>query len=202
MCGRFLPPMRPRTLLLILLSSFFTAYIWFAGSAPGDQELVGVGPEALVPLYELFNFFGSTLPAALTWALLTYLVYRLWGRREGLYTLFTISYFPLSQIFKHLVGRVRPNGLLLSYPSGHVMFYCTVIGGFILLWGRGGGMRRLLSIIIFALIYLFSALSRVYVRAHWPSDTVGSLLFSLTLLSLLGDYLIGLGPGNGTEVEE
>lgn len=81
------------------------------------------------------------------------------------------------------------------------MFYCTVLGGFLLLWGRERGASRT-AILLFTVLYLLSSLSRMYAGAHWPTDTVGSLLISLSLLLLLRDLLFTSGPGNGTDVEE
>lgn len=195
----------PSAVILILLSSLFTIYTWVTGGIEGEVAVlraVRESPQPLPAIYRALNFLGSPLPSVVIWAALTLLAWWMWGRRAALYQMGTLIYYPLSQILKRLVGRYRPGGLPLSYPSGHVMFYCTVLGGFLLLWGRGRGSGRTALTLLFILLYLFSSLSRMYVGAHWPTDTVGALLLSLALILTLRDLILVSGPGNETDVEE
>jgi undecaprenyl-diphosphatase len=68
-----------------------------------------------------------------------------------------------------------------SFPSGHVTFYVCFFGflffaAFALL-PKGSTARRV-ACTLAALPVLLVGLSRVYLGAHWPSDTLGAYLFS------------------------
>ena len=68
-----------------------------------------------------------------------------------------------------------------SFPSGHVTFYVCFFGflffvAFALL-PKGSTARRL-ACGLAALPVVLVGVSRVYLGAHWPSDTLGAYLFS------------------------
>ena len=92
--------------------------------------------------------------------------------------------------FKMLIGRPRPTAELvgfayrsdeLSFPSGHVTFYVCYFGFLFFaayaLLPRNTGRRRA-ALVLAALPVLLIGLSRVYLRAHWPSDVLGAYLLS------------------------
>ena len=89
-------------------------------------------------------------------------------------------------MLKILVGRQRPTADLvgfayrddeLSFPSGHVMFYVCFFGFLFFVayavLARGTNTRRV-ALALSALPVLLIGVSRVYLRAHWPSDTLGA----------------------------
>jgi membrane-associated phospholipid phosphatase len=92
--------------------------------------------------------------------------------------------------FKLLVGRPRPAAELVgfaygddgkSFPSGHVTFYVCYFGflffvAFALL--RRDSWQRRAALVLAALPVLLVGLSRVTLRAHWPSDVAGAYLLS------------------------
>jgi len=96
----------------------------------------------------------------------------------------------LNRLVKYLVARPRPTMEHVrvsgewaneSFPSGHVTFYVCFFGflffvAFALL-PRGSWLRRV-ACGLAALPVLLVGLSRVYLGAHWPSDTLGAYLFS------------------------
>jgi membrane-associated phospholipid phosphatase len=96
----------------------------------------------------------------------------------------------VNKLFKILVNRPRPAADLVgfayegpgeSFPSGHVTFYVGYFGflffvAFALL-PRGSWQRRA-ALVAFALPVLLVGLSRVTLRAHWPSDVAGAYLLS------------------------
>jgi undecaprenyl-diphosphatase len=102
----------------------------------------------------------------------------------------------LNRVVKYLVARPRPTMEHVrvsgewaneSFPSGHVTFYVCFFGflffvAFALL-PRGSWLRRV-ACGLAALPVLLVGLSRVYLGAHWPSDTLGAYLFSGLWLAL------------------
>jgi undecaprenyl-diphosphatase len=96
----------------------------------------------------------------------------------------------LNRLVKYVIARPRPTLEHVrvsgewaheSFPSGHVTFYVCFFGflffvAFALL-PRGSNIRRV-ACALAALPVLLVGLSRVYLGAHWPSDTLGAYLFS------------------------
>jgi len=94
----------------------------------------------------------------------------------------------LSNAFKLLVARPRPAAELVgfayqsretSFPSGHVIFYVCYFGflffvAYALLPRRS--LRRRAALALAPLPVLVIGFSRVYLRAHWPSDVLGAYL--------------------------
>lgn len=125
-------------------------------------------------------------PHALTAAVA--LVFFLWRRRSECFGLILSAGGGslINRVLKILVGRQRPTADLvgfayrddeLSFPSGHVMFYVCFFGFLFFvsyaLLPRGSKTRRA-ALALSALPVLLIGLSRVYLRAHWPSDTLGA----------------------------
>jgi len=96
----------------------------------------------------------------------------------------------LSNLFKLLVARPRPAAELVgfayqssekSFPSGHVIFYVCYFGFLFFvaytLLPRGSLARRV-SLALAALPVAVIGVSRIYLRAHWPSDVLGAYLLA------------------------
>jgi len=116
----------------------------------------------------------------------------LWRRcRASAVTLGTLIAAALTVdiVIKVIVDRPRPpnpavNTEFGSFPSGHVI-HAVVIFGLVpfLLWiltNRSELLR--LGFVVFAVVVLSVALSRVRLGAHWPSDVIVSFFIGASLL--------------------
>lgn len=118
-------------------------------------------------------------------------------RLEGLVCMIGVSLGDaINGLMKLIIGRPRPDPLLVevmrqydfkSFPSGHVVFFVEYFGflfflSYVLL--KRGPLRN--SVLIFlSLPILLIGVSRVYMGAHWPSDTVGAYLVGGVWLMLM-----------------
>ena len=99
-------------------------------------------------------------------------------------------------ILKLVIDRPRPTEELVhvmdpsaigSFPSGHT-YHAMLLLGLLLLFSATGIRNRWLRdgvMAIFSSLILFTALSRLYLGAHWPSDILGSVLFAIPTLFVL-----------------
>lgn len=80
---------------------------------------------------------------------------------------------------KHLTAVTRPNGKLLSFPSGHTAAAFLGAGFIVKRYFKQDTLSlRLLSITSVATA-IFVGYSRFYCRAHWVSDIVGGASLGL-----------------------
>lgn len=122
----------------------------------------------------------------------TSLLFFAWRRRsEGVgLALCTWGGSLVNRMFKVLVERPRPSAELvgfaygsdeMSFPSGHVTFYVCFFGFLFFaayaLLPRATRVRRV-ALALLPLPVIFVGLSRVTLRAHWPSDVLGAYLLS------------------------
>lgn len=102
----------------------------------------------------------------------------------------------LNSLLKTFIARPRPAGELVtvfrelssqSFPSGHVTFYVCYFGFLFFaayaILPRGSTARRM-ALVLLALPVILVGPSRVYLGAHWPSDTLGAYLFAGIWLAL------------------
>lgn len=177
------PVARWRTLCLVLLGVFFgmSVVVYTVGLLPGD-----------VPLHrEILKGRGSLLHAIARWveyggevhflapAILLLLAWsRAARRRWWLWCALMPIGGAIEQLFKFLVGRPRPRGVNLGFPSGHVTAVATfaVILFYVLARERvSPAMRTTFLVLAIALVGAVG-FARVIQNAHWPTDVLGGVL--------------------------
>jgi undecaprenyl-diphosphatase len=150
-------------------------------------ELAGrVRNEPATAVATALSWLGS---AEVNWPLrgaaLLLLAWRRHWLRAAAFTLAVVT----SELFigpvKALVDRPRPPGALLettaaSFPSGHAIATAVTAVGLVLVLAQPGRSRWRWEVraVVFTAVM---ALSRVYLRAHWLSDTVAGALLGAGL---------------------
>lgn len=181
-------------IILALFAHFTTYFKWDLRLSQFSQSLDAPGVLAFM---RAVSFVGNDWhPYAL--ASLTIIVlfaFRFRSEAAGL-ALSTGGSTLLNRLVKIVIARPRPStGLVTvfsdletrSFPSGHVTFYVCYFG-FLFFVAYAvlprGSLARRMSLVLLALPVVFVGLSRVYLGAHWPSDTLGAYLFSGLWLGL------------------
>jgi undecaprenyl-diphosphatase len=149
-------------------------------------------PPGLFELMRFMSIFGNSwIPYGLT-ALVAgiFLLFRRRSEAAGL-MMSVLGSAIINSTLKIVISRPRPalstlvpvyrNTATQSFPSGHVTFYVCFFGFLFFvayaLLPRGSNLRRL-ALAVTGLPVLLVGLSRIYLGAHWPSDTLGAYLWS------------------------
>jgi undecaprenyl-diphosphatase len=180
--------------VLAVLAHAYSYFAWDLRAARFVQSFEAGWWASLMTWASVFG--NRWTPHALTAA--TALVFFLRRRRSECFGLiFSAGGGALvNRILKVAIARPRPTADLvgfayrsdeLSFPSGHVMFYVCYFGFLFFvayaLLRRGSNARRA-ALALSALPVLLVGLSRVYLRAHWPSDALGAYVLGGLWLSL------------------
>ncbi|MFC4210727.1 phosphatase PAP2 family protein [Pedobacter lithocola] len=187
-------------ILFILLASFITLSIFIAKhpilALDVDVSLFvqKFHSEWLDKLMLGVSFFGE-----LTWSLISVVMvatifYLNKFKREAYFiTLILLSGLIILGI-KNLINRPRPTAFYVrlvevnrfqSYPSGHVLSYVLFFGFLIILMRNlktvSPVWRRVITCTSFFLLIMIAP-SRIYLGAHWFTDTVGGFLLGIICL--------------------
>jgi membrane-associated phospholipid phosphatase len=172
-----------RIVCLLALGAFLgLAVAAFAtGLLPGDiavrQELLEPDASLAHRLARVFNE-GGTWHVLLPAALLLYLLSRAARRHWWLWASIMVGSSLLEHGFKFLVGRPRPSGLSLGFPSGHSTAAASFAVLLIYLASREP-LPRARRLAVQALAIAAMALvgwARIVLHAHWPTDVLGGFL--------------------------
>ena len=120
----------------------------------------------------------------------------------ALWSLGTLAVTDAVGIFlKHSVKRKRPLSMRTyrdgySFPSGHTLGFFLVVAILFLIvipLIQKASVRTILQILlIFAVFFL--AVSRVYLYAHWPFDTIGAMLLAYAWLQVAEWLYVAWAP--------
>lgn len=107
----------------------------------------------------------------------------------------------LDFIFKHLVARARPIGHLAtdtgySYPSGHTMGTFILVATIIIIIVPEIDNYRLAQTVKWvSIIWLILVMvARVYLQAHYPTDTIGAVLLGWLWVEIMEWVYIWCAP--------
>ena len=107
----------------------------------------------------------------------------------------------LGTIVKHVIKRDRPaqhpvSDTGYSFPSGHVLGFfliAAIISLVVVPLIRSGATRVIIQLVlIFAVVLV--AISRVYLQAHYPSDTFGAMLLAYAWLQFSEGVYVWYAP--------
>lgn len=171
---------------LAVLARFYAYFAWDLGVARAVQSLDAPGMLGFMRFVSLFG--NSWTPYAITAAtVILFFIFRRRSEAAGL-LLSAGGSAIINSLIKIIIARPRPVPELVtvvrelntrSFPSGHVTFYVCYFGFLFLvaftLLPRGSWLRRI-ALALAALPVLLVGFSRVYLGAHWPSDTIGAYL--------------------------
>lgn len=165
--------------LSVLLALGVTVYA--TGVLPGDvfisQQLIVKDTGVVTELMRWVNYGGRAqvlVPAAVLLFWLSPVARRDWW----LWCVALIVAPLLQNVLKFVVGRPRPNGSSLGFPSGDATAATAFAMVVIYVVSRedlGRGPRWALSALAVCLM-LAVGLARIMRHAHWPSDVLGGLL--------------------------
>ncbi len=200
-----LAPVQRLTLILMLLVAVSVGMSLTAARLdrfPGDLPLAEWVQSISLPVFDEamrgVSAVGWWVPGSIITACLGLVLFVV-GRRSdaGLFVALVAISVGVNWAVKRVVASPRPDPSLLEvheelttygFPSGHVMFAVVCFGGMaIVLSGLGGRCAIPARIAQVALVLLVAAMamSRVYLGAHWPSDTAGALVMGAVWLTIL-----------------
>lgn len=153
-------------------------------------------------LMTLLSFLASP-KMDLLWVLIIAVV--LWFRHYQIPALWALGTIIggdiLGEIFKHIVKRARPaqhlaadNGY--SFPSGHTLGIFLVAAILLLIvipLIRKHSTRTICQLLIVFVVF-FLAVSRVYLYAHWPFDTISAMLLAYAWLQVAEWLYVAWAP--------
>ena len=175
--------------MLILTSACFVAMtlaVLLAGAHPADgaarDTLLALNTPAVVAVMRVITQLGHAwfLVPAMAVLLAVFAEARpRWWIWVGVMVLAPIAEAAL----KALIGRPRPFDPSFGFPSGHATAAATFFGAVIYLAGALRPPTRTWVRLLAGLAIVLVGLSRVMLRAHWPSDVIGGVALGLALAS-------------------
>ncbi len=157
------------------------AVVFTVGLLPGDtalyEEILSRRSPAVREFFSWANIFGNwkgLVPATVLLFLLSPHARRRWW----LIALILIGAPVLEHAAKLLVGRTRPQGRAMGFPSGHSTSAAAfaVLAIYFAVKERWGRVQRLTLAAAVLVLMVLVGIARMVLHAHWPSDVLGGFL--------------------------
>jgi undecaprenyl-diphosphatase len=183
--------------LYAVLAMFAHLYAYFEWDVRINHAIRSVTLPGFAPLMVGLSWLGSGLMPTVLVVGCGMALYAARFRLEGILCMIGVTLGAvMNSLMKLAIARPRPDPTLIevmrsynhnSFPSGHVEFFVTFFGflfflSYVLL--KHSPLRRA-ALIVLALLIVLIGVSRVYMGAHWPSDTVGAYLSGGVWLMLM-----------------
>jgi membrane-associated phospholipid phosphatase len=155
--------------------------VFAVGLLPGDstlyEEVMAHRTPAIREFFSWANMFGSwtgLLPASLVLLAISPEARKRWW----LIVLVLLGAPVIEQVAKHLVGRTRPRGSAMGFPSGHMTGAAAfaVIAIYFAIKEPWSRIQRLGLTAVVTVMVVLVGVARLVLHAHWPSDVLGGLL--------------------------
>ena len=179
----------PSYLLLLLGFTLLAGYAAFVPTQPFDRvvfdAVYGLRSAALDPVIQGVAFLGETWPAVILPGLAAAWLWTKGFRQVALWLVISLVAESLASVsIKALIDRTRPNGDDFSFVSGHTAYFTVFSGYLFFVLKRVVGDRRWLigSRIALAALVTLTAISRMYLGFHWPTDVLGGFMLGLLVL--------------------
>jgi len=155
--------------------------VFAVGLLPGDstlyEEVMARRTPAIREFFSWANMFGSwtgLLPASLLLLAISPEARKRWW----LIALVLLGAPVIEHAAKFLVGRTRPRGSAMGFPSGHMTGAASfaVIAVYFAIKERWSRAQRLGLTAVVAVMMVLVGVARLVLHAHWPSDVLGGFL--------------------------
>jgi membrane-associated phospholipid phosphatase len=188
---------KPPILAAILFVALTTLSRWrtpLPGDVRFERWLQGWHGEIPMDIARFGNWLGMAIPIGVVTLLIAlgFAARRRWF--EAAFVPAAYAAKALNAILKAIVDAPRPTPDLVrvaehasgsGFPSGHVTGVALVLGAAALMAHRRFPRLRVPIWTMTTLAILITAFGRIWVGAHWPSQTLGGLLAAVAILGLL-----------------
>jgi undecaprenyl-diphosphatase len=190
--------LHPRGMLLLMVG-FFTALtlsvllggIVHTADAAARDALLGLATPPVVRVMRVITQLGAVTflaPAMLA----LFVVFPEARARWWVWIALMLCAGIAEQTLKVSIARPRPFAASFGFPSGHATASAAFFGAVIYLAGALRPAARVALRIAAPVAIVLVGLSRVMLRAHWPSDVLGGIALGLALASAAA--LLGRPP--------
>ena len=180
--------LHPRGMLILTAACFaaMAGAVLLAGAHPADaaarDSLLRFNSPVVTAIMRVITQLGHAWVLAPATALL--LVVFAEARARWWVWIGMMLLAPIAEAtFKALIGRPRPFDPSFGFPSGHATAAAAFFGAVIYLAGSLRPPARTWVRALAGLAIILVAMSRVMLRAHWPSDVIGGIALGLALAS-------------------
>ncbi len=190
---------------IVLILSLFargSSTLWIdARTTSIVQDLDGPEFSAIAAVGNAIGYFRIALPL---WALAAIGAALTRRRRELAFLIVLLSLRGAATILKGVFDSPRPTAKVaelvgthegLGFPSGHSVTASVAVGGaaFLALRMASSGRARITVAFVWTACVTLTAFARIWVGAHWLTDTIGGTLVGATIVLISANLSVLVG---------